>query len=145
MITSCTGSGMYGPLVPTAFNMPCVKTCTHPRMPVKPHVMIDITAATNDNYGEAVYFCEEGWFGERAWTRCDDLTGVWSNFVEPDCLSFSATPSVAPSVTPSATPSTEPSRTPTRTPSKTPKPPKILGSRAPSPSRKMLPTANHSY
>lgn len=137
MITSCTTAGMYGPLVPTSVTMPCVNTCMHPVMPVGPHVRIDITAATNDHYGEAVYFCEEGWVGETVWSRCDDQTGVWTSFVEPTCLepSVSPTPSTEPSATPSV--SLVPSRTPSRTPSKTPKPPKVLGSRAPSPSQKI--------
>ena len=89
--------------------------------------------------------CASGYIGEEVTTKCSQLDGTWSHIEYPSCTIWSptvtstTTPSItsSPSITPvSQSPEASPSSNPTPTSSKTPRPPKVKGSRAPSPKPK---------
>jgi hypothetical protein len=89
--------------------------------------------------------CATGYVGEQTTTRCSELDGTWSHVEYPLCTIWSptVTSTVTSSITPSpsvssisSSPDASPSSNPSPSPSRTPRPPKVKGSRAPSPKPK---------
>lgn len=111
-----------------------------------------VTASTDGIAGTVSYQCIPGFVGTPFIAKCDSVTGAWTNVVEPDCQ-VAPTPSVTATASVSPTPSFDPelyTAVPTITPtasitatgtpsvSKSPRPPKVKGSRAPSPAAKAV-------
>jgi len=139
VVSVCTVTGDWFP-VPRAT---CQTCSAHPYDLTQfdpEYVEVSVTA------GMVALSCKAPLVGVPASMSCNQRTGVWSPLVGIACdiaPSPDPTSSVSPSVSPSASivydPSTTPSLSavPSPSPSKTPRPPKIKGSRAPSPPPKI--------
>ncbi len=102
--------------------------------------------------GRVEFRCRQGYVGDSTFSECHKETGEWNHVEPPYCMvapSPGETPSISPTSSlsldpdaipsPSPTPSESATESPTRTPSvsKSPRPPKVKGSRAPSPAPKL--------
>jgi hypothetical protein len=124
METICTTTGQWYP--------PPLVTCTvcssHPyKLGDLDGTMLEI----EEGEGVVVIRCKPAYKPAEWWFECDSKSGAWTEWTDVGCQEW---PSILPSHSAAPTQSTEPSTSP----SKTPRPPKIKGSRAPSPVAKMF-------